>query len=45
MPACCGAPEYFRHCSEVSVSLLDENANLGTAMRYEEIGEWRVGVA
>lgn len=25
------------------VSLSDENANLGTAMRYEEIGEWHVG--
>lgn len=30
----------FPNASAFPLSSLDENANLGTVMRYEEIGEW-----
>ena len=31
---------WFPDASAFPLSSLDENANLGTVMRYEEIGEW-----
>ena len=31
---------WFSDASAFPLASLDENANLGTVMRYEEIGEW-----
>lgn len=38
--ACWGAVGQSPHASPFPLSSLDENANLGTVMRYEEIGKW-----
>lgn len=39
-PACARVLPHRRVITCVCLSVSDENANLGTAMRYEEIGEW-----